>query len=109
MRRSIWGRRNLEGVGTSGRGGTVRPASGRSMLGRGASGARAIFWWRSNKSYLNAIDCKITLMRTFRFLTLAFVIATILKTTATDAQVRLPQLIADDMVLQRDMPITVWG
>lgn len=48
-------------------------------------------------------------MRTPRFLTIVFFMAAALKTIGSVAQVRLPQLIADKMVLQRDMPINIWG
>lgn len=43
-------------------------------------------------------------MRIFKFTFLLFFLP-----YALPAQIRLPQLIADNMVLQRDQPITIWG
>ncbi|WP_254560054.1 sialate O-acetylesterase [Dyadobacter diqingensis] len=43
-------------------------------------------------------------MRIFKFTFLLFFLH-----YALPAQIRLPQLIADNMVLQRDQPITIWG
>ena len=48
-------------------------------------------------------------MQTFKSSIIALCVFLILGPFGTSAQVRLPQLIADNMVLQRDKPITIWG
>ena len=44
-----------------------------------------------------------------RFLISLALLATLLFTTSAHADVRLPRLISDGMILQRDKPLTLWG
>lgn len=48
-------------------------------------------------------------MQTFKISVSALCLFVFLGVLSSSAQVRLPQLIADKMVLQRDMPVTIWG
>src|SRR6185437_379946 len=48
-------------------------------------------------------------MLPFRLSTSALCLAILLGPFGSSAQVRLPQLISDNMVLQRDKPINIWG
>ena len=48
-------------------------------------------------------------MRLFLYRRTAMSLAVLLIISAAFAQVRLPQLISDGMVLQRDVPVNIWG
>jgi sialate O-acetylesterase len=48
-------------------------------------------------------------MRSFLYCMMALSLETLLMVSTASAQVRLPQLIGDHMVLQRDIPVNIWG
>ena len=50
---------------------------------------------------------KPSLVRTTTFV--AVIIAAIIFTVAAEAEVRLPKVFSSHMVLQREMPLAVWG